>query len=294
MSIQSALPSLTKQLAFVLCAFLALPNSALSAKSAGSVSLSPVWRMESDEDYSYQANYQPPGPVKGLALHGYFADDRLNVSDAKVSLPASAECRESVTLPDPRSLPDYLPARTHTEFWFYRSGDQGLYLGRTWRVERSDQCDVKAKVETRIIHMSLFNGMARFIVIHNGAAPVVSTNNIAEGELYPIPAHFVVMDRQLLQEGPRAAVSRRTDDRLENTSFRRTCFDTSFAFFFSNSCVLNETGPWQGLLISADSEADDGTSYSEYRLLDLDPEARIDGRLFQWDRKIVLAPTAGK
>src|SRR3546814_13287537 len=104
MSIQSARPSLTKQLAFVLCSFLALPNSALSARSAGSVSLSPVWRMESDEDYSYQANYQPPGPVKGLALHGYFADDRLNVSDAKVSLPASAECRESVTRSEERRV----------------------------------------------------------------------------------------------------------------------------------------------------------------------------------------------
>lgn len=88
--------------------------------------------------------------------------------------------------------------------------------------------------------MSLFNGMARFIKIDNGAEPVISTDNIAEGELYPIPAYFVAMDRQLLREGPKAAVSRRTDDRLENTSFRRTCFDTSFAFFFSNSCVLNQ------------------------------------------------------
>src|SRR3546814_21179509 len=69
------------------------------------------------------------------------------------------------------------PSSTRTDTLFpyttHCRSDQGLYLGRTWRVERSDQCDVKAKVETRIIHMSLFNGMARFIVIHNGAAPVV-------------------------------------------------------------------------------------------------------------------------
>ncbi|WP_313801642.1 hypothetical protein [Sphingobium sp.] len=293
MSLQSALPSWIKQLTCALCAFLAFPNDALSAKSAAPLSLSPIWRMESDEDYSYQADYKRPDPIKGLAVHGYFADDSLNVRDARVSLPTSAECREPVTLPDPRHLPDYLPGRTHTEFWFYRSGDQGLYLSRTWRVERSARCDVTAMVETKIVHMSLFNGMARFIKIDNGAEPVISTDTIAEGELYPIPAHFVAIDRQLLRKGPNT-VSRRTDDRLENTPFRRTCFDTSFAFFFSNSCVLNEAGPWQGLLISADSEADDGTSYSEYRLLDLNPQAWIDGRLFQWDRKIMLAPAAAK
>lgn len=294
MRFQYALPSLNKNLKFVFCALLALPGDALFAKSGAPLSLSSVWRMESDEDYSYQADYRRPAPVKGLALHGYLADDSFNIRDAKVSLPVSTECQKPITVPDPRNLPNYLPMRTHTEFWFYRSGDQGLYLSRTWQVKRSDRCDVTASVETRVVHMSLFNGMARFIKIENGADPIISTDNIAENEIYPIPAHLVAIDRKVLQKGPKAANDRRTDDRLENTSFRRSCFDSSFAFFFSNSCVLDEAGPWRGLLISAFSEADDGSSYSEYRLLDLDPKALMDGRLFQWDRQIVLALTVAK
>lgn len=293
MRIQSIAPglpaSLAKQLAFGLCAFLLFPSHALSAKSASPVSLTPIWRIENDIDYSFQADYQPPDPVKGLALHGYFADDALSLQNAKVSLPASAQCREPVTLPDPRGLPAHLPERTHTEFWFYRSGDQGLYLSRSWRVERSDQCVVTASIETKVVHMSLFNGTARFIVIENDAAPTFATDRIADGEHYSIPAQFVAIDAEKLRAGSRAAIGRRSDDRLDGTSFRRTCFDTSAAFFFSNRCVLNDAGPWRGLLISSASEADDGTSYSEYGLLDIDPKALIDGRLFEWDRKMVPA-----
>lgn len=246
--------------------------------------------MESDADYSFQADYRPPSPVKGLAVHGYFADDGLSVENAKVSLPANMQCIEPVTLLDPRGLPNHLPVRTHTEFWFYRSDDQALYLSRSWQIERSDQCGVTARIDTKVVHMSLYNGTARFIVSENGAAPTLSTEKIADGEHYSIPAQFVAIDAQLLRTGSGAAVGRRTDDQLDGTPFRRACFDTSFAFFFSNHCVLNEAGPWRGLLISADSQADDGTSYSEYGLLDIDPKALIDGRLFEWGRKIVLAP----
>lgn len=77
--------------------------------------------------------------------------------------------------------------------------------------------------------MSLFNGTARFIVIENGAASALSTDRIADDELYSIPAQFVAIDAQKMRMGSGAAVGRRTDDRLDDISFRRTCFDTSFA-----------------------------------------------------------------
>ena len=293
MRIQSSLPGIStrvaKPLAVCLCAFFLFPNHALSAKRSSLVSLTPTWRMESDANYSFQADYRAPIPVKGLALHGYFADDALSIENAKASLPATTQCGEPVTVPDPRGLPAYLPERTRTEFWFYRSGDQGLYVSRSWRVERSDQCVVTASIDTKVVHMSLFNGTARFIVTKNGATPTLSTDRIADGESYSIPAEFVAIDARKLRTRSEAAIGRRTDDRLDGTPFRRVCFDTSIAFFFSNRCVLNEAGPWRGLLISANSQADDGTSYSEYGVLDIDPKALMDGRLFEWDRKIVLA-----
>jgi len=102
------------------------PNNAVRAKEADPSSLSSAWRMESDDDYSYDADYRPPPPVKGLTLHGYVAGEEFSVRGRAIILPAGEKCSKPIILTDPRALPANFPERTHTEFWFYRSGDQGL------------------------------------------------------------------------------------------------------------------------------------------------------------------------
>lgn len=267
--------------------------AALAAKERSPISLSPVWQLESDDEYRFEADYRPPRPVRGLALHGYLAGENLYLdSDGRIVLPTSGKCPAPVTLDDPRGLPESFPLRTDTEFWFYRSGDHGVYLSRSWMFERSAECAPVARVETRIVHMSLFNGIARFVETANGGEPEVSSVAIADDARYPILAQFVVIDDRDLNR-PQGRHSRRQPvDRFEGTRLRRLCFDSSFAFLFSTSCYLVESGRWHGLLISASAEADDGSGYQEYGLSELNPRASLDGRLFEWGRKITLAPAA--
>lgn len=274
----------------LLSLLLLVPQGASVASERTTTSLSSVWRLESDEDYSYSSEYRAPPPVKGLALHGYFADDSFDANDGKITLGPSKNCTETVTLDDPRGLADGFPQRTTTEFWYYRSGDQGLYLSRNWRFELSDSCKVTMRVETEIVRLSLFNGRASFVAIANGGEPVLSTEMLDDDTLYPMPTHFVVIHARRLNERNRAEAKRRSEGRFNETRLRQTCFDSSISFLFSNSCYLSETGRWRGLLTATHSEDDADGAYSEYRLVDLDPEARIDGRLFEWDRKIALSP----
>lgn len=274
------------------CTAALLSFPAALAKETGPIFLASVWQLESDEDYSFDADYRAPRPVKGLALHGYLAGEELDVDgDGKIGLPPSGKCPAPVALTDPRGLPESFPLRTHTEFWFYRSDDHGLYLSRSWVFERSAGCEPIVRIETKVVHLSVFNGIARFVAIANGGEPELSSVTIADDADYPIPARFVVIDDQDLKR-PRALYSRQQPvDRFEGTRLRRLCFDDSFAFLFSTSCYLVEPGRWHGLRISARGEADDGSNYQEYGLSDLNPSALIDGRLFEWGREVALAPT---
>lgn len=289
MNIRPAPPRSIKRLALALPVFLVFSSEFALAKDADPVSLSPVWRMESDDDYSYYADYQPPRPVKGLVLHGYFADDSISVEDGQIILPPGNGCQRSIRLADPRHLPAGMPARTVAEFWFYRSGDQGLYLSRHWRFDVSNHCEGNTHVEAKIIHLSLFNGTSRFIEVKDGEVPKISAESLSEQGFYPIPEQLVVIDDRRMNARPRAGANRRRDDYIENTNLRRACFDDSETFSFATTCFLTERGPWHGLLLRADMQEDDGSAYSDYGVSEVQPKAWIDGRLFQWDRRIMLA-----
>lgn len=147
-------------------------------------------------------------------------------------------------------------------------------------------------MEATVVHVSMFNGRARFIEIDPDGDTKVSSAPIGVGALYPIPGELIDIDGRSLREHAKGDPRRRKDDRVGKQRLARACFDNSFAFFFSTSCFLTEPGRWHGLLVSADSQDDAGGAYSEYGLVELDPTARIDGRLFEWDREIRLSAAA--
>lgn len=66
----------------------------------------------------------------------------------------------------------------------------------------------------------------------------------------------------------------------------QTCFDLSEAFILATACYYSGRGLWRGYRLSADAQDDAGGNYSEAGTVSFDPAARIDGRLFEWDREI--------
>lgn len=264
-------------------------HQTLDAKKSDPVSLPSIWQMQRDDDYYLHADSRPPPPVKGLALHGYTASNGYPIENGILSLPGNARCKDGVKLPDPRALPANAPSGTDSEFWFYRSGNEGLYVSRTWLFGVSEGCNATVKVVTEVINLSIFKGRARFITKETDEAPRPSTEAIAEQAGYPIPAAFVDINDRELRSYRQHHEKSQTVDRSLKTGRREACFDTSAAFALSSRCFLIEAGPWQGMTTYSDSQDDDGSNLSETGLFELDPNAWIDGRLFEWGRKITLS-----
>jgi len=268
-----------------------MPTPAAFAAPDKVETLPPEWWMESDDGYSYDADYAPPPPVKGLIVHGYVADDSIEVEDGTVFLTAPETCADRVTFKFPRTIPSGFPERTTGEYWFYRSGDQALYLSRRWVYEVDSACQGVAREVSRIVRIVWFNGTATFIEERDGGATDLSTEKIAEMGYYPIPDRLVKIDDAELRENQQSRLVRKSPSRMkrsrdEATGVMQTCFDLSEAFIFWNACYYSGNGPWRGYLLAADSQDDAGGNYTETGTVKFVPAARIDGRLFEWDREI--------
>jgi len=247
-------------------------------------SLPGYWTLEADEDYLDSDDYVPPAPVRGLTLHGFAADDSISVEHGKIVVAADGSCPGPVTIVDDRMLPPDLPEQTQGEFWYFRSQDQALYLSRRWDYGVGENCTGTVTRVTRIVRVLWFNGQATFVEYDQQGEKDVSTEPIAEPGYYPIPRPLVRIAEDDLREALQKFRFRPRRDRVPGTGIKRICIDRSLSFFFSNTCYLDENGPWRGLVLSEFSQDDVGDAYSEYGTITVDPNALIDGRLFEWDR----------
>lgn len=218
-----------------------IPTHAALAGPDQVETLPPEWRMESDDDYSYYADYAPPAPVKGLVVHGYVADDSIEVEDGTVFLSAPKTCPDEITYKFPRAIPSGFPERATGEYWFYRAGDQALYLSRTWVYEVDSACQGVAREVSRIVRIVWFNGSATFIEQRDGGVTSLSTEKIAELGFYPIPARLVKIDDVDLRENQQSRLVKKSPSRMKGsrdkaTGVMQTCFALSEAFIFLNEC----------------------------------------------------------
>lgn len=84
-----------------------LPSVVAAAQATHS--LPAAWTMDADEDYSNYADYVPPKPVPGLIVHGFEANDSIEVVDGKVVLEGTGRCTGEIVFEDLRGLPSTLP-----------------------------------------------------------------------------------------------------------------------------------------------------------------------------------------
>lgn len=155
--------AIKNRIRFAIWLFMMLPSGVVAAQATHS--LPAAWTMDADEDYSNNADYVPPKPVPGLIVHGFQANDSVEVVDGKAIIHGSGRCSGKITFEDRRGLPSNVPARTLGEYWFFRSGDQALYLSRKWIYLDGEDCRGVARLVTRIVRVLWFNGDATFVEI---------------------------------------------------------------------------------------------------------------------------------
>lgn len=268
-------------------AALAAAFASLSPAHAGPIaSLAAPLSLQDDESYSHLTDYRAPGPVKGLALHGYVAEGDLGVwyEQGQVLLAPTKDCSVVTPITDPRHLPADFDERTRSEFWFFSSGFQSLYLELNWSFMVGAQCRVELKPDLVIVRMIEFNGRISMTVT-GGEFP--GTWTLPPGQSrFNVPSQFVYKPDGAELRSHKPERRYRRDLPGPDVHVRRECYDSSIAFHFSTGCYLTEPGDWYGLAIYGDSQADDGSNFSRYAVTEIDTDARIDGRLFEWDRGI--------
>lgn len=263
---------------------------ATSSVASAKVTPCPPWQLESDDDFSFEADYQAPPPVKGLTLQGFFAEDSISISDGEIKIAGTKECPVELTIPDPRGLSSDFPPRTMAEVWLFRTRTEGLYLRRKWSFVVGKDCKPTTRIETRVVRFSIFNGTARFIEVTDAGMPMLRTVSTGNSEnSLGMPAQFLLISDADLKNRVRVDSKRHTDRRFGPSKLRIACFDDSIAFHFATLCYLDKPGPWHGLLTSSEYQDDDGGNYFEFGLTELDANASIDGRLFEWGRAITFS-----
>ncbi|WP_162789544.1 hypothetical protein [Altererythrobacter sp. ZODW24] len=252
------------------------------------------WELESDDTYSSSDDYLPPAPVSGLYLHGYFADDRFYIADGEIVLPPSKRCETTVRMSDPRNFPPTMPDQTNSEFWLFRSGNQGLYLLHRWTIFRAKDCEIQTKRDFEIHRFTFFNGQVTFLEFAGSSAFDIRSRTLNSDESYPIPKRFVEIDPSDYLETRKQYGKRGHKNTVTDKNIPMHCFHTGITFHFSTNCYIRQRGPWRGLQTTSWSASDDGGNYSESGLVELNLDASIDGRLFEWDRELIRPTEEGK
>ena len=275
-----------KSFGIALAALVAALTSPILAHAGPVASLSPPLSLQDDESYSYFTDYRAPSPVKGLALHGYVAEGDLGVwyEQGQVLLAPTKDCSVVTPITDPRHLPADFDERTRSEFWFFSSGFQSLYLELNWSFMVGAQCRVELKPDLVMARLVEFNGSVS-MAVKDGEFPGFSTISPGETGLV-VPPQFLRKPHGAELRSHKPERRYRRDLPGPDVQVRRECYDSSIAFFFSTGCYLTEPGEWYGLAIYGDGEADDGSNFSRYAVTEIDTDARINGRLFEWDRVI--------
>jgi hypothetical protein len=249
------------------------------------ISLTTPWQLEVDDEYyRYLADPIAPPPVRGSYARGQIrAGPTWSVALDATSIRET--CGERFRIVWIGAHPPERPEDATAEFWFYRAGPQVLYLQRNWTISTVEDCVASAERITGIARAFVDGEQRnefyarpegrfepRFVSRDNGR----SSGKIPTFLLEPPPANG----------SPPRSRRNRTTRSGQLTASGEVCYDASAAFTFATHCFIERRGPWNGLETYAHFEDDTSVVLGHFELLELREIAQLDGRLFQWDRRI--------
>jgi len=243
-------------------ALLALPAVAARAQTAP---LPPHWsHAHHDED---EEDYRLPAPLRGIAGHGFSGVSPLEGSNV-VCKGNEAEQARILAL-----------AENDTEFWFYATAHQAVLFRRTLSVDTEKPCGQALSWTSDISRAFVADGLVQsFSVDAEGRLEVVAGRPIRDSDgLYSgafNPIHNLLA-RTGLPSGKRTS-----SQRIAGIPAR--CGGMS-GLVWHSSCIAS-TGPLRGMLLKTEGGDDERMMF--YLAFDrIDPNARLDGRLFELERE---------
>ncbi|NYT41544.1 hypothetical protein HZY97_12300 [Sphingomonas sp. R-74633] len=228
--------------------------------------LPPYWsNAHSKED---AADYRPPAALRGIAAHGFSGGDLMGNGSEAVCKGSDAEQRGLVErVPHP------------TEFWFYATGAQAVLFRRTLSIAPDQPCATAASWHYDIARAFVADGLIHSFAVNvdntledGETRPADKSNGVYSGAFSPIAN---LMARTGLPTGKLAK-----DERMLGLAVR--CGGMS-GLIWHRTCVVAQ-GKLRGMIVYG-AAGDDEQEMFHLEFDRLDPDARLDGKLFEIDRE---------
>ena len=241
--------------------------AAAPAHAAQPAPLPAHWVSEhSEED---EADYRRPPNLRGIYGHGF--SNPLNLAGD------SPACRG-----DAAAVAAYIAAagENGNEFWFYATAQQGVLFVRSVQVDISRACSEGVRYSYQLHRAFLVDGMVQAMEVDaEGEADQLTTRPLSTGDREYSGA-FSPLHNLMARAAPRERGLRR--DR-QVAGLPAECWSMS-GIVWSSVCYSRARGPAYGMILSTAAGDDERQMFGMAFDL-LRPQAELDGRLFELDRR---------
>jgi hypothetical protein len=250
--------------------------------------LPPLLVVDPTPNYGRADGNEPdPAPRHGMVLHGYRYDSLNGSSWATEELADAAKaCGDQLKLPPEAVRGGNTEQPVTHDFWLVHSEPEALYLSRTITLTELNQCVALATTELSLGRLMFAGDRVTVTRLENGRWWSPSTLPIKEGYGYLGNEFFRPVDFDQLRRRPHTRTSKPHGPL--GVDRKALCFNGSGGMIYTQECRLDDRGRWHGLLLRKHifhtGTVDEGMEV-DY----LHTDALIDGRLFEWDRRITLA-----
>jgi hypothetical protein len=228
----------------------------------------PGWTSEHDDD----DGYQPPAPLAGIYGHGFTNPQALAPGVGDRALCQGDEASQAAFA---ERAGDYA-----TEFWFYATASQGVLFRRSFAWDVHRPCAGPPRYIYELYRAYIADGMIHsFVQADSGDASQAQTARFDttadqySGEFSPL--------HNLMARGPEPPRAHRRHQRI--LGLDAICWGGG-DLVWSNICVSRSHGRSYGMIL-ATAAGDDEREMFHLSFDALDPRARLDGRLFELDRR---------
>lgn len=239
---------------------------ATPVRAAAPAPLPPHWIGEHSEEG--EADYRRPANLHGIYGHG--VSNPLNLA-------GDSPCRG-----DAAAVAAYIAqaGENGNEFWFYATAQQGVLFVRSVSVDIGRACSEGVRYRYTLHRAFIVDGMVQAMEVDaHGAAGQLTTRPLRSDDREYSGA-FSPLHNLMARATPREQGLRR--DR-QVAGLPAQCWSMS-GIVWSSVCYSRARGPTYGMIVSAAAGDDERQMFGMAFDL-LRPDAELDGRLFELDRR---------
>jgi hypothetical protein len=237
--------------------------------------------------YELPTGSQGPEPRRGLALHGYRYDRLSGPEWATPALAKSATaCGDRLQVPSLQQIGQPAEDAVTEDFWLIVSEPEALYLSRRITLTGLTDCVAQGTASLTLTRLLFAGDMVTQFRFDGERLASLSTVPANDGFSYAGSPFLQTRDPGKLRPTQNRIASPRPGMPLR-LRVTQACTADNGGMIYTTECRVSGRGQWRGLLLQR--HVFHTATHHEGLVVDfLEIDTLVDGRLFEWDRRIGL------